>query len=122
MRELEWAKTRLIEHVQLNNASIDVKSLGGRPWSKIPKYCREAFMNQTGISIPQKLCNNEGLGISVANFLKAKHYKDGTIDAITKKTPAATRQLVLKSEGTMYHQYQAEQQQGGSRLKKPRFN
>ena len=59
-------------------------------------------MNQVGILIPQKLRNNEGLGIAVANFMKAKQYKDGTIEAISKKIPAATRPPNLKSDGTMY--------------------
>jgi hypothetical protein len=67
--ELKWAKTILIEHVLLNSASTDVESLGGRPLSKIPNYyCKEAFMNQVGISISKKLCNNEGLSIAVTNL------------------------------------------------------
>ena len=71
-------------------------------WSSIPKYCNEAFMNQVGITIPQKLHNNEGLGKAVANYVKATQYKDDTINAITKKTAASTRPLILKSDGTMY--------------------
>jgi hypothetical protein len=87
----------------LNNTSSDVESLGGKPWAKIPKYCKEAFMHQIGISIPQKFRNNEGLGVAVANHIKAQQYKDDTLKSISKKTPAApTKPPLLKSGGTMY--------------------
>ena len=58
-KELEWAKKCQVKHIVLNDGQTDVESLGVQCWDKIPKYCKEAFMIQVGISITQKLQNNE---------------------------------------------------------------
>lgn len=84
VKELDWAKNCKLKHIVLNDGHTDVESSGERCCAKIPKYCKEAFMNQVGISIPQKLWNNEDLGSS-DQHLKAQQNKDDTTKSIDRK-------------------------------------
>ena len=52
-KELEWAKKRELDRVVLNDGQTEVELLGGRCWVKIPKYYKEAFINQVGIAISE---------------------------------------------------------------------
>ena len=72
-KEIDWAKKRKLEDLVLNEQENDVETLGGRRWTTIPKYSKEAFINANNIPIPQKKRNDGDLGQVVANHMKAKN-------------------------------------------------
>lgn len=59
-------------------------------------------MIQVGISITQKLRNNEDLVRAAVNHLKAQQYKDDTKSIGRKSSAPLTKPQILKRDGTMY--------------------
>ena len=89
---MDWTKKRPFSELVLNKQQTDVVCLGGRMWTKIPKYSKKTFMNVNKIQILQKQRNDGDLGADKVDLHRLRKYPIPTLTRVPRGTnhvPAA---------------------------------